>query len=105
MLPRKTSKRGRPPLKRNSDEHDSEESFEHKPRKKTTSKKAVEEKRKGKITTKPPKSKIELVSSIESFSESDMEDENHRKHVKVPVEPFNADLVFAEILNKANKEP
>lgn len=106
MQPKKPTKRGRP-TKKNSDDGGSGESFEHKPKKRAPSKKNLEDKKKvNKITTKPPKSKVELVSSIESFSNSDaMSDENQQKIVKIAVETFNSDLVFAEILNKANKEP
>ena len=68
-----------------------------------TSKKSMDDKKRAKAAPRQPKSRVELVSSIESFSDSN--DENSRKATKVHLDVFNSDLVFAEILNKANKEP
>lgn len=51
--------------------------------------------------SKKAKSKIEL-SSVDSFSDSD---EDSKKTYKVPVEVFSSGQVYADILNKANRDP
>lgn len=72
-----------------------------KPAKKKLAKKNQQLKKKDELQKRKSKSKVQL-SSVGSFSDSD---ENSKKTYKVPVEIFNSGQVYADILNKANREP